>query len=73
MKILDSATQTAAASYLNQVNPSGSGLYWIGLSDLAQEGLCENSTYIEIFQLLRFYVKSIMPFFQEDIFGMTEQ
>ena len=40
MKILDSATQTAAASYLNQVNPSGGGLYWIGLSDLAQEGLC---------------------------------
>merc|ERR1712018_961468 len=38
VKILDSATQTAAASYLNQVNPSGSGLYWIGLSDLAQEG-----------------------------------
>ena len=53
MKILDSATQTAAASYLNQVNPSGSGLYWIGLSDLAQEGLCETLRNLSTTQILR--------------------
>ena len=38
VKITTTTEQSDAANYLTQVNSGGGNLYWIGLSDLAQEG-----------------------------------
>ena len=37
-KITSSTEQSAAKTYLNSVDSSGGGLFWIGLTDLASEG-----------------------------------
>ena len=38
VNITDATQQAAAAKYLNSVDSSGNGLFWIGLTDLSQEG-----------------------------------
>ena len=37
-KITSSTEQSAAKTYLNSVDSSGGGLFWIGLTDLSSEG-----------------------------------
>merc|ERR1712062_304717 len=38
VKINNSTEQSAARDWFNQVDSGGSGLYWIGLTDIAREG-----------------------------------
>ena len=46
IKISNFSEQIAAINYLNELNSYGENLYWIGLSDLAQEGRYKNKTHI---------------------------
>ena len=39
IKISNFSEQIAAINYLHELNSYGENLYWIGLSDLAQEGM----------------------------------
>ena len=38
VNVADATQQATAANYLNSVDSSGNGLFWIGLTDLSQEG-----------------------------------
>ena len=60
IKISNFSEQIAATNYLHEHNSNGENLYWIGLSDLAQEGMYKihsAQTKIPIYHIFKMYLK----------------